>query len=66
MITEELKNDAHEKIRSLYSENERLRIWIYVLFISPITEHFDRELRFTWLLAMKQSIGKLFSCHYLV
>jgi hypothetical protein len=66
MITEELISHADEKIRSLYSENERLRFWIYVLFISPITEHFDRELRFTWLLDMKQSIGKLFSCHYLV
>ena len=31
MITEELINDADEKIKSLYSENKRLRFWVYVL-----------------------------------
>jgi hypothetical protein len=31
MITEELINNADEKVKSLYSENKRLWCWIYIL-----------------------------------
>jgi hypothetical protein len=31
MVTEQLINDADKKFISLYVENKRLRIWIYIL-----------------------------------
>ncbi len=33
MVTEELINNANEKVKSLYSENKRLWFCIYVLII---------------------------------
>jgi hypothetical protein len=31
MITEQLINNADEKVRSLCVENKRLRFWVYIL-----------------------------------
>ena len=36
MITEELINNADEKVKSLYSENKRLWCWIYILICVSI------------------------------
>ena len=33
MITEELINNADEKVKSLYSENKRLWCWIYIILL---------------------------------
>jgi heme/copper-type cytochrome/quinol oxidase subunit 2 len=36
MITEQLINNADEKVKSLYSENKRLWCWIYILICVSI------------------------------
>jgi hypothetical protein len=36
MITEELINDANEKVKSLCSENKKLWYWIYILICVSI------------------------------